>query len=138
MAVSKEEIIQFIQLEFPQALKKTQIQDITSKGAQLLYRVDQDDLRPGQTVSGPTLMLVADFVLYVAIIGHLGLIKMAVTTNMNINFFRKPDGTRDIRAVCKLIKVGRTLVTGEVWLYSVGDEEPVAHVIGTYALPQKS
>ena len=138
MAVSKEEIIQFIQLEFPQALKKTQIQDITSKGAELHYQVDQEDLRPGQTVSGPTLMLVADFVLYVAIIGHLGLIKMAVTTNMNINFFRKPDGTRDIRAVCKLIKVGRTLVTGEVWLHSVGDEEPVAHVIGTYALPQKS
>ena len=138
MALSKHEVTHFLAQEFPQALEKTSIEEISPKGAQLLYRVDQDDLRPGQTVSGPTLMLVADFVLYVAIIGHLGLVKMAVTTNMNINFFRKPDGTRDIRAVCKLIKVGRTLVTGEVWLYSVGDEEPVAHVIGTYALPQKS
>lgn len=138
MAANKQEIIEFLAQEFSQALRKNTIEQITAKGAQLLYRVDQDDLRPGQTVSGPTLMLVADFVLYVAIIGHLGLIKMAVTTNMNINFFRKPDGTRDIRAVCKLIKVGRTLVTGEVWLYSVGNEEPVAHVIGTYALPQKS
>ena len=71
MAVSKEEIIQFIQLEFPQALKKTQIHDIISKGAELHYQVDQDDLRPGQTVSGPTLMLVADFALYIAILGHL-------------------------------------------------------------------
>ena len=99
MAANKQEIIEFLAQEFPQALRKNTIEEITPKGAQLLYRVDQDDLRPGQTVSGPTLMLVADFVLYVAIIGHLGLIKMAVTTNMNINFFRKPDGTRDIRAV---------------------------------------
>ena len=138
MAANKQEIIEFLAQEFSQALRKNTIDDIISKGAELHYQVDQDDLRPGQTVSGPTLMLVADFALYIAILGHLGLIKMAVTTNMNINFFRKPDGTRDIRAVCKLIKVGRTLVTGEVWLYSVGDEEPVAHVIGTYALPQKS
>ena len=75
------------------------------------------------------------FALYVAIMGHLGLIAMAVTTNMTINFFRKPNGNQDIKAVCKLIKVVKTLVTGEVWLYSLDDDEPVAHVIGTYALP---
>lgn len=136
MPLIKHEIIEFITQEFPQALKKTDIQDITSKGAELLYRVDQHDLRPGQTVSGPSLMLVADFALYVAILGRLGLVAMAVTTNMNINFFRKPKGNQNIRAVCNLIKVGKTLVTGEVWLYSGDDEEPVAHVMGTYVLPQ--
>ena len=67
----------------------------------------------------------------------LGLVAMAVTTNMTINFFRKPNGMQNIKAVCKLIKVGKTLVTGEVWLYSVGDDEPVAHVIGTYAIPKQ-
>lgn len=138
MATGKDEIVEFLAQEFPQALKKSSIEEITPKGARLLYQVDQDDLRPGQTVSGPTLMLVADFVLYVAIMGHLGLVAMAVTTNMTINFFRKPHGNKNIRAVCKLIKVGRTLVTGEVWLYSLDDDEPVAHVIGTYAIPQKS
>ncbi|MCH7383549.1 MULTISPECIES: PaaI family thioesterase [Acinetobacter] len=135
MAASKEEIMEFLAQEFPQALQKSVIEEITPKGAQLLYQVDARDLRPGQTVSGPTLMLIADYVLYIAIMGHLGLVAMAVTTNMTINFFRKPNGNRDIRAVCKLIKVGKTLVTGEVWLYSLDDEEPVAHVIGTYALP---
>ncbi|ENX43254.1 PaaI family thioesterase [Acinetobacter sp. NIPH 2100] len=135
MAATKDEIMGFLAQEFPQALKKSVIEDITPKGAQLLYQVDARDLRPGQTVSGPTLMLIADYVLYIAIMGHLGLVAMAVTTNMTINFFRKPNGSRDIRAVCKLIKVGKTLVTGEVWLYSLDDEEPVAHVIGTYALP---
>jgi len=135
MAMDKQEIIKFLAQEFPQALQKSTIEEISAKGAQLLYRVDAGDLRPGQTVSGPTLMLIADYVLYIAILGHLGLVAMAVTTNMTINFFRKPNGNRDIRAVCKLIKVGKTLVTGEVWLYSLDDEEPVAHVIGTYALP---
>lgn len=138
MAMDKQEIIEFLAQEFPQALQKSTIEEIPAKGAQLLYRVDAGDLRPGQTVSGPTLMLIADYVLYIAILGHLGLVAMAVTTNMTINFFRKPNGNRDIRAVCKLIKVGKTLVTGEVWLYSLDDEEPVAHVIGTYTLPQNS
>lgn len=138
MAATKDQIMGFLAQEFPQALMKSSIEEITPRGAQLLYRVDAGDLRPGQTVSGPTLMLVADYVLYITILGHLGLVAMAVTTNMTINFFRKPNGNRDIRAVCKLIKVGKTLVTGEVWLYSMDDEEPVAHVIGTYALPQKS
>ncbi|MBJ8441155.1 PaaI family thioesterase [Acinetobacter junii] len=137
MLLAKEHIISFLAQEFPQALEKTSIVEITPKGAKLLYRVDQSDLRPGQTVSGPTLMLVADFALYVAILGDLGLVAMAVTTNMTINFFRKPNGMQNIKAVCKLIKVGKTLVTGEVWLYSVGDDEPVAHVIGTYAIPKQ-
>lgn len=137
MLLAKEQIISFLAQEFPQALEKTSIVEITTKGAELLYRVDQSDLRPGQTVSGPTLMLVADFALYVAILGDLGLVAMAVTTNMTINFFRKPNGMQNIKAVCKLIKVGKTLVTGEVWLYSVGDDEPVAHVIGTYAIPKQ-
>ena len=137
MLLAKEQIISFLAQEFPQALEKTSIVEITPKGAELLYRVDQSDLRPGQTVSGPTLMLVADFALYVAILGDLGLVAMAVTTNMTISFFRKPNGMQNIKAVCKLIKVGKTLVTGEVWLYSVGDDEPVAHVIGTYAIPKQ-
>lgn len=137
MILAKEQIISFLAQEFPQALEKTSIVEITPKGAELLYGVDQSDLRPGQTVSGPTLMLVADFALYVAILGDLGLVAMAVTTNMTINFFRKPNGMLNIKAVCKLIKVGKTLVTGEVWLYSVGDDEPVAHVIGTYAIPKQ-
>ena len=83
-------------------------------------------------------MMVADLALYVAIMGQLGLVSMAVTTNMTINFFRRPNGTQNIKAICRLIKVGKTLVTGEVWLYSIDNDEPVAHVIGTYAIPQKS
>ena len=137
MSSSKQAITEFLAQEFPQTAEKCVIENISAEGAQLLYRVDQHDLRPGQTVSGPTLMAIADLALYVAIMGRLGLVAMAVTSNMNINFFRKPQAQQNIRAECRLIKVGKTLVTGEVWLYSLAQEEPVAHVIGTYALPQK-
>ena len=135
MMATQQEIIEFLTREFPQSLKKNRIEAIVPKGAHTIYQVDQDDLRPGQTISGPTLMLIADLALYIAILGELGIVAMAVTTNMNINFLRKPNGKQDIKAVSQLIKVGKTLVVGEVWLYSVGMDEPVAHVTGTYALP---
>jgi acyl-coenzyme A thioesterase PaaI-like protein len=81
------------------------------------------------------MMTVADIALYVAILAEIGIVPLAVTTNLNINFLRKPAADRDIIGVCKLIKVGRTLATGEVYLYSEGDERPVAHAVGTYSIP---
>jgi len=70
-----------------------------------------------------------------ATLGEIGLVGLAVTTNLNINFLRKPSGGTDIRGECKLIKVGKALIVGEVWIYSIDHEEPVAHVTGTYSIP---
>src|SRR5690606_19121575 len=94
-----------------------------------------EDLRPGGTVSGPVLMAVADVALYVAILGEIGIVPLAVTTSLNINFLRKPAADRDIIGVCTLLKVGRSLAVGEVSIYSAGDPDPVAHAVGTYAIP---
>ena len=58
-----------------------------------------------------------------------------MTTNLNINFMRKPRADRDVIAECRLLKVGKTMVIGEVSLYSDGEPEPVAHATGTYAIP---
>ncbi|UNT60638.1 PaaI family thioesterase [Acinetobacter sp. ASP199] len=101
------------------------------------YYVSESQLRPGGTISGPTIMTIADFALYVAILGEIGLVGLAVTTNININFLRKPDGKHDLIGKCRLMKVGKSLIVGEVWVYSEGMEEPVAHVTGTYAIPAK-
>ena len=60
---------------------------------------------------------------------------LAVTTGLNINFLRKPSAENDIIGVCRLLKVGRSLVIGEVNLYSEGDDQPVAHAVGTYSIP---
>lgn len=135
MKANKSEIEKFLNREFPQCLEKSRIEQVKPKAATLRYLVDPNDLRPGGTVSGPTIMMVADFALYVAILGEIGLIGLAVTTNMNINFLRKPEGNKDLIAQCSLIKVGKTLVVGEVWIYSEGHEDAAAHVVGTYSIP---
>jgi uncharacterized protein (TIGR00369 family) len=94
----------------------------------------EDHLRPGGTVSGPTMMELADFAMYVAVFSAVGRQPLAVTTNLNINFLRKPAPT-DLIAEAKLLKVGKRLAVGEVTIYSDGSNEPVAHVTSTYSIP---
>jgi acyl-coenzyme A thioesterase PaaI-like protein len=109
---------------------------VGNRGATVRREIGAAELRPGGTVSGPTLMAMADLALYVAIFGEIGIVPMAVTTNLNINFLRKPTANAAIVAVCKLMKIGKSLAVGEVALYSEGDPEPVAHVVGTYSIPR--
>jgi acyl-coenzyme A thioesterase PaaI-like protein len=80
-------------------------------------------------------MTVADVALYVAILGRIGIVPLAVTTSLTINFLRKPTAGKGIVGVCQLMKVGKSLAVGEVSLYSEGGNEPVAHVVGTYSIP---
>lgn len=131
--LSKENLTEFLQSEFPQT--KCSIDEIVNKGATVRHKVGPDELRPGGTVSGPVMMTTADVALYVAILGEIGLVPLAVTTSLTINFLRKPSSNKDIIGKCSLIKVGRALIVGEVELYSDGEAEPVAHVIGTYSVP---
>lgn len=137
MKSNKAEILEFLQREFPQSLNKCEIESVYEKGATVIYHVDEQDLRPGGTVSGPTMMTVADYGLYIAILAEIGIVGLTVTTNMNINFLRKPSGGTDLRGECKLMKVGKSLIVGEVYLYSVDQDEPIAHVTGTYSIPPK-
>lgn len=132
---TKQEIIDFLADEFPQF--QSIIEAVGDQSAVIRHHITEDNLRPGGTVSGPTLFTVADSALYVAILAELGIIALAVTTNVNINFLRRPSADRDIIGKCKLIKVGRSLVVGEVFMYSDGDDEPIAHAVGTYAIPPK-
>ena len=81
-------------------------------------------------------MAVADVALYVAILGEIGIVPLTVTTSLSVNFLRKPSADRAIVGVCKLMKLGKTLAVGEVALYSEGIAEPVAHAVGTYAIPR--
>jgi acyl-coenzyme A thioesterase PaaI-like protein len=129
-----QQISEFMAESFPQS--KVAIEAVDATSATVRHRIGIDELRPGGTVAGPVLMAVADAALYVAIFGRLGIVPLAVTTSLTVNFLRKPESGRDIVGVCKLMKSGRSLAVGEVWLYSAGNEEPVAHAVGTYALPR--
>src|SRR5689334_13878941 len=97
-------------------------------------RFDDGHLRPGGTISGPTMMELADFAMYVAVFSAIGPQPLAVTINLNINFLRKP-ARSDLIAEARLMKVGKRLAVGEVALYSDGVSEPVAHVTSTYSIP---
>ncbi|WP_425221251.1 PaaI family thioesterase [Pseudomonas sp.] len=131
--VSKDELQRFFDAEFPHS--RFEIESLGERMAVIRKPISGAHLRPGGTVSGPVLMEVADAALYVALLGTLGLVALAVTTNLNINFMRKPRADRDVIAECRLLKVGKTMVIGEVSLYSDGEPEPVAHATGTYAIP---
>ena len=130
---TKAEISAFLAVEFPQS--KCVVEEVGNGSATVSHRIGIDELRPGGTVSGPVLMTVADVALYVALLGEIGIVPLAVTTSLTINFLRKPSSSANIIGVCKLIKVGKLLAVGEVSLYSQGSDDPVAHVVGTYAIP---
>jgi uncharacterized protein (TIGR00369 family) len=132
---SKEEFIELMATEFPQST--VSVIEVGNGGATVRQEIGVEHLRPGGTVSGPALMAVADAALYVAILGKIGLVALAVTTSLNINFLRKPSADKSIIGRCKLLKVGKVLIIGEVSLYSEGQEAPVAHVVGTYSVPPK-
>ncbi len=129
-----DEIRIFLSTSFPQS--KGIVEEVGHLSATVRHAVGFAELRPGGTVSGPVLMATADLALYVAILATIGIVPLTVTTNLNINFLRKPAADRDIIAVCTLLKVGKTLAVGEVSLFSEGDPAPVAHVVGTYAIPK--
>jgi uncharacterized protein (TIGR00369 family) len=98
-------------------------------------RFQDGHLRPGGTISGPTMMELADFAMYVAVFSAIGPQPLAVTTNLNINFLRKP-AQADLIAEARLMKIGKRLAVGEVLIYSDGLPEPVAHVTSTYSIPE--
>jgi acyl-coenzyme A thioesterase PaaI-like protein len=130
---TKAEIVDFLAREFPQS--NCIVEEVGDRSATVSHPIGPAQLRPGDTVSGPLLMAVADVALYVAILGTIGLVPLAVTTSFTINFLRKPSARNPIVGVCRLMKVGRILVVGEVALYSDRKEEMVAHAVGTYSIP---
>ena len=133
--VSKEDISAFLATEFPQST--CVVQAVGNRGATVMQPVGEAQLRPGGTVSGPVMMGLADVAVYVAILGEIGIVPLAVTTSLSINFLRKPVADRHVVAVCKLLKLGKTLAVGDVSIYSEGSVDLVAHAVATYAIPPK-
>ena len=94
-------------------------------------------LRPGGTISGPTIFALADVALYVAILAQIGEVELAVTTNLAINFLRKA-GPGDLIGEARLLKLGKRLAVGEIAIFSSSAAEMVAHATGTYSIPPRS
>lgn len=133
LKASLEEISAFLISDFPQI--SCTVLAIGVNSATIRYPVDTSSLRPGGTVSGPVMMAAADVALYVALLAQIGIVPLAVTTNLNISFLRKPSAGKDLIVKVELLKVGRRLAMGEVRIYSEGHDDLVAHATGTYAIP---
>ncbi len=115
MPATRDEIVSFFKKDFPQT--KCQIKEVGDRTALVIHPMGQDELRPGGTVSGPTMMALADVAVYVAILGEIGIVPLTVTTSLNINFLRRPKPSPEIRAQSRLLKLGKSLVVGEVFIY---------------------
>ena len=94
-------------------------------------------LRPGGTISGPVIMGLADYSLFVAMLTKIGLVELVVTTNFNINFLQRPE-PGDLLAVASVIKIGKRLAVGEIEVYLDGEENMIAHATSTYSIPPKT
>lgn len=126
----------FLRDHFPQGEQYGQLDAVGDGWADMRLSVGDDHLRPGGTVSGPTMMGLADVALYAALLSRIGPVALAVTINLNINFLRKPRPDADLVARAKMLKVGKRLGVGEVYVHSEGDEDPVAHATITYSIPE--
>jgi len=136
--MSADEIAELLHEVFPQAFYPgcgLTIERVDYADIRVRRHFQDDYVRPGGTISGPTMMELADFAMYVAVFSAIGPQPLAVTTNLNINFLRKPTRA-DLIAEARLMKVGKRLAVGEVAIYSDGVAEPVAHVTSTYSIPQ--
>jgi uncharacterized protein (TIGR00369 family) len=135
--MSVAELEEFLHREFPLAFSHGDISIESADGRTSLLRQRYSDrmLRPGGTVSGPTLMTLADFAMYVVLLSAIGPVALAVTTNLNINFLRKGQPGQDVVAVARLLKLGKRLAVGEVSLLSGTSPDPIAHVTSTYSIP---
>jgi uncharacterized protein (TIGR00369 family) len=134
-----EELEAFLRAEFPQMYRGASIAIERADGRTCRVREAYDErmLRPGGTVSGPTLMALSDFAMYVVLLSAIGPVGLAVTTNLSINFLSKAPAGHDLIADARLMKLGKRLAVGEVTLYSAAGSEPVAHVTSTYSIPPK-
>ena len=134
-----EELEAFMERDFPQVHhggRTNHIEAVRPMGATVRMHYHERHLRPGGTISGPAMMQLADYAMYVALLAHIGPVPLAVTTNLSINFLRKPDQA-DMIAECTLLKLGQRLAVGEVALHSEGEEDLAAHVVLTYSVPPR-
>ena len=126
MLMTKQSLTNFLNQEFPQVSKNFEILDVSEDNFSMLMKISNEHLRPGGTVSGPTMFLLADVSFYLATLNIIGPKSLTVTTNCSINFLRKPNEKN---------LISKTLSVGDVLIYSEGIDEAVAHASLTYSIP---
>lgn len=133
--MTKAELQEFLRESFPQVADDFVVEQLADHRITVRMAIADRHLRPGGTVSGPTMFSLADVSVYLAVLAMIGPQALAVTTNASIDFMRKPVAGKDLVAECELLKLGRVLAVGDVRIYSDGTPDPVARVSLTYSIP---
>jgi uncharacterized protein (TIGR00369 family) len=136
-ALTASELQRRLSSEFPETFSPEgglSILAVWHGGCHVRLSFQDRTLRPGGTIAGPTIMMLADVAMYVALLASIGWEPLAVTTNLNINFLKKP-AAGALEAECRLLKLGRRLVVGEIAVRLEGEDDLVAHATSTYSIP---
>jgi uncharacterized protein (TIGR00369 family) len=136
--LTRKKLEALLRAEFPEMFNAESgyaLEALWYGGCRVRRHFHPKSLRPGGTVSGPIMMALADFSIYLAVLSAVGWVPLAVTTNFSINFLKRP-APRDLLAEARLIKLGKRLAVGEIAIRSDGSADLVAHATATYSLPE--
>ena len=137
LSMDKSALAAFLMAEFPQVSVDFTIEDVQEMAIVVRLNVAEKHLRPGGTVSGPSMFALADVAVYLAVLAMIGPKALAVTTNISMDFMRKPAAATDLICECRLLKLGRSLAVGDCLIRSDGQAAPVARASMTYAIPRE-
>jgi uncharacterized protein (TIGR00369 family) len=135
--MTPEALNSFLEADFPQLHTDGKVFDVVEVGpGTVIMRLSPNErhLRPGGTISGPTLFALADVGAWCAVLAHIGPVALAVTTNLNINFLRKP-APGPLSCSCRILKLGKRLAVVEASIFDEDGEDLVAHATATYSIP---
>ncbi len=129
------ELNAFMAREFAQVAAFYRVERVSPMQADVRLLVGERHLRPGGTISGPSMFELADLAMYAVTLAMIGPVALAVTTNASIDFMRKPAAGRDLIGRARLLKLGRSLAVGDVMIVNEGAEDVLARASLTYAIP---
>ena len=138
LMMDRDALNAFLHTEFTQIAPDFVVDSVTEDLLIARLRVGHAHLRPGGTISGPSMFALADLAIYTAILSKIGPVMLAVTTNASIDFLRKPAAGVDLLAQCRLLKLGKVLAVGDALIFSEGGDHPVARCSLTYSIPPNS
>lgn len=137
LAMNAVEVMDYLAEVFPQVREDFAIDALGEDALTMRLLTADRHLRPGGTVSGPSMFALADCAVYAMVLARVGRKALAVTTSASFDFMRKPAAGVDVIAECRLLKLGRILAVGDVLLFSAGAAAPVARATMTYSIPPR-
>lgn len=133
--MDRDALSAFLARDFPQVADMFAIDHVAPMAITVRLLHNERHLRPGGTVSGPSMFALADVAVYLGILSMIGPKALSVTTNCAIDFMRKPAAGVDLICQTRILKLGRVLAVGDCLIHADGDDKPVARASLTYSIP---